>query len=95
MIKEFGLQRDQLKEDLKNSFKTLALSLDLWASKNNIPILGIIGHWLIESFEYRERVLEFKDLPGPQSGGNLTSAIEDTLIELDIECKAIAITGDC
>lgn len=54
----------------------------------------MISHWLTESFEYRERVLEFKDLLDPHSGENLTSAIEDTLIDLDIECKVIAITGD-
>ncbi|KAK9368186.1 hypothetical protein V1509DRAFT_640072 [Lipomyces kononenkoae] len=32
--------------------------------------------WLTEEFEYREKVLEFKQLHGPHSGENLAAAVE-------------------
>lgn len=94
LMDDFNVQRAQLKEELRASCKTLALSLDIWTSKNHLPILGIIGHWLTESFDYQEKVLEFKELSGPHSGENLAAAVEDMLMELGLEQKLITITGD-
>jgi hypothetical protein len=91
---DFDLQRVVLKEELMTTCKTIALSLDCWTSKNQLPIIGIIGHWLTEEFEYREKVLEFKELRGPHSGENLAAAVHELLIELDLEQKLISITGD-
>jgi hypothetical protein len=74
--------------------KTIALSLDIWTSKNQLPILCIIGHWLTDEFEYREKMLEFTELPGVHSGENLAAAVEALLMELCLEPKLMAITGD-
>lgn len=82
-----------LKNELATTCQTIALSLDVWTSKNHIPIL-VIGHWLTEEFEYREKVLEFKELRGPHSGENLAAAIQALLIELNLERKLLSITGD-
>ncbi|EED11419.1 conserved hypothetical protein [Talaromyces stipitatus ATCC 10500] len=76
------------------SCKTIALSLDIWTSKNHLPILRIISYWLTESFDYRESVLEFKELLGPHSGENLAAAVEDVPLELDLQSKLTTITGD-
>lgn len=70
-MEDFDLQRAELKEELSATCKTIALSLDVWTSQNHLPILGVIGHWLTEEFEYREKALEFKELHGPHSGENL------------------------
>jgi hypothetical protein len=40
---QFEIQRLGLKENLANTCKTIALSLDIWTSQNHYPILGIIG----------------------------------------------------
>ena len=72
---QFDIQRQQLKEKLAITCKSIALSLDIWTSKNQLPILGIIGHWLTEDFLYKERVLEFIELQGIHSGENLATAI--------------------
>ncbi|KAK9493270.1 hypothetical protein V1508DRAFT_353770 [Lipomyces doorenjongii] len=55
------------KEELLQTCGTIALSLDVWTSKNHFPILGIIAHWL---FQHREKVLEFQ---------NMASMIYDSL----------------
>ena len=68
---DFNLQLVMLKNELVTTCQTIALSLDVWTSKNYLPILGVIGHWFTEEFEYREKALEFKDLHGPHSGENL------------------------
>lgn len=62
---KFDTYRSQLKEDLlSTTCKTVAISLDVWASETEIPILAIIGHWLTPGFDYREKVFDFKELEG-------------------------------
>ena len=68
---QFTVQRYDLKCELEATCKTIALSLDVWTSKNHLPILGIIGHWLTEDFKYKERILDFTELHGIHSGENL------------------------
>jgi hypothetical protein len=66
----------------------------MWTRKNHLPSLGIIGHWLTDDFQYRENVLDFKELNGSHRGENLAAAVEATLMELELERKLITITGD-
>ncbi|KAJ6038636.1 hypothetical protein N7460_007353 [Penicillium canescens] len=94
IMQEFAIQRTNLKNELTLTCKTIALSLDIWTSQNHLPILGIIGHWLTDEFEYRERLLEFTELQGVHSGENLAIAVENMLTELSLEDKLISITGD-
>jgi hypothetical protein len=86
--------RSGLKEDLEKTCKTLGISLDLWTSKNQLSILGVVGHWLTEDFKYKECVLEFKELHGSHSGENQAQVIEALLVELGIGPKLLTITGD-
>jgi hypothetical protein len=53
---EFQRQRLQLKTELALTCKSIALSLDVWTSKNNISIIAIIGHWLTPEFTYKQKV---------------------------------------
>ena len=57
-------------------------------------MIGIIGHWLTPTFEYRERIIDFRQLSGEHSGENLAEAVYSTLQELDLTSKLFAITGD-
>jgi hypothetical protein len=91
---EFETHRDLLKKDLATTCQSISLTLDAWTSKNHKAILGVIGHWLTEDFEYRERVLEFREIIGVHSGENMAEMVADVLKELDIERKLLTITGD-
>jgi hypothetical protein len=59
----------------------------------NLTVLGIIGQWLTEEIEYKEKVLEFRELRGRYSGDSLVVAVEERLLELGLE-KLFAITDD-
>ncbi len=74
--------------------QTIALSLDVWTSKNSKAILGVKGHWLTADFQYHERALEFKQLCGFHSGENMAELLSITLEELQIESKLLTITAD-
>jgi hypothetical protein len=54
----------------------------------------VIGHWLTADFQYKEHVLEFKELHGVHSGENMAELLSKTLAELNIECKLLTITED-
>ena len=64
IMDKFDMYRSQLKEDLSTTCKTVAISLDVWTSETELPILAIIGHWLTPGFDYREKVFDFKELEG-------------------------------
>ncbi|KAJ9480587.1 hypothetical protein PENNAL_c0164G05839 [Penicillium nalgiovense] len=94
-IKEdFRKNRNRVKQELARSSRTLALSLDVWTSENQIAIMGIIGHWISPEFEKREELLEFTDICGPHSGENLAEIVMKMLEELDVAPKLLTITGD-
>ncbi|KAJ5413612.1 hypothetical protein N7509_000239 [Penicillium cosmopolitanum] len=91
---EFHSGRAYVKNELARSSRTLALSLDVWTSENQIAIMGIIGHWISPDFEKREELLEFTEINGPHSGENLAEVVLKMLDELDIAPKLLTITGD-
>jgi hypothetical protein len=91
---EFHSSRAYVKEELARSSRTLALSLDVWTSENQIAIMGILGHWITPDFEKRDELLEFTEINGPHSGENLAEVVLKMLAELDIVPKLLTITGD-
>lgn len=91
---EFHSSRASVKEELARSSRTLALSLDVWTSENQIAIMGILGHWITPDFEKRDELLEFTEINGPHSGENLAEVVLKMLAELDIAPKLLTITGD-
>ena len=91
---EFCKNWTYVKQELASSSRTLALSLDVWSSENQIAIICIIGHWISPEFEKREELLEFTDICGPHYGENPAEIVMRTLEELDVAPKLVTITGD-
>lgn len=91
---DFDRCRIQLINELAQTCSTIALSLDVWTSKNHKAILGVIGHWVSTDFRYQERVLEFSELAGSHSGENMAETLQRMLVELQIEEKLLTITAD-
>lgn len=92
-METFDTQRQQLKEELAISGKSIAFSLDIWTGKNHLPVLGVIGHWLTEDFLYKESVLEFTELQGIHSGENVAPAVHALLAELNLKEKLLTINA--
>lgn len=56
--------RKSLIQELEMQCHTIAISLDNWTSRNNKPIIGIIGYWLNLEFKRQCQVLEFQEIQG-------------------------------
>jgi hAT family C-terminal dimerisation region/Domain of unknown function (DUF4413) len=91
---EYHRYRDSVKQELNTTCRTVALSLDLWTSENQLAILGVMGHWLTADFEKKEKLLEFIEIEGIHSGENLSEVLVVMLEELEIAAKLLTITGD-
>ncbi len=72
---EYTLKKQNLKDELASTCSTIALSLDVWTSHNHLSILAIVGHWLTSNFEYKERLLAFKEVEGVHSRENLAAIV--------------------
>jgi hypothetical protein len=94
-IKEdFCKNMNCMKQELASSSRTLALSLNVWTSENQIAIMGIIGHSISPEFEKREELLKFTNICRPHSGENLAEIVMRMLEELDVAPKLLTIIGD-
>jgi hAT family C-terminal dimerisation region/Domain of unknown function (DUF4413) len=91
---QYQRYRDSVKQELNTTCHTVALSLDLWTSENQLSILGVMGHWLTADFEKKEKLLEFMEIEGVHSGENLSEVLVMMLEELGIASKLLTITGD-
>ncbi|KAJ6001162.1 hypothetical protein N7481_001571 [Penicillium waksmanii] len=91
---DFDRCRIQLIDELARTCSTIALSLDVWTSKNQKAILGVIGHCVSTGFKHQERVLEFSELAGSHSRENMAEPLQKMLIEPHFEDKLLTITAD-
>jgi hypothetical protein len=62
---------------------------------NSLPVVAIVGHWLTEQFEYRQKVPEFTELQCAHSGENLAATVENCLVELDLVTKLLYYGRQC
>ncbi len=91
---EFEEYRKGLRLELAQTCDSIAIALDTWTSEHQLSILAVIGHWTTPSFERREVLLDFVELPGPHSGENMAAVVLAMLHELDLAPKLLTITGD-
>jgi hypothetical protein len=81
--------RNHLQDLLDKTCVSIALSLDIWSSSNNISYLGVIGHCIGQNFKYYERLLDFVLLSGPHTAENLSNTIFEALSGLGLSSKFI------
>jgi hypothetical protein len=91
---DFVERREKLKIELEYNCITISFTLDIWTAPNRVPIFAIIAHWITPEFDEREEVIEFIELKGSHTGEQLAEIVEQTLEELKLKPKLLAITGD-
>lgn len=61
---QFKTSRSVLISQLDQTCNTVSLTLDVWTSGNNVPIFGVVGHWITPDFVYQQQLLEFCEIKG-------------------------------
>lgn len=85
MLELFKLCQAVLIQSLIASNCQLHLSFDLWTSPNNYSMLGIVGHFIDNSFKARTVLLGLKRLFGPHSGKNIASLVTTILTTYQLQ----------
>ena len=71
--------RVTLKKDLEANKSRISISLDGWTAPNNILFLGIIAHFIDNTFRVRREILAFDILLGVHTGEALCNSVWDKL----------------
>ncbi|CAI6001051.1 unnamed protein product [Closterium sp. NIES-64] len=58
----------------------VSITIDIWTAPNGKAWLVVTGHWIDESFQLREAVLEFRELTGRHGAVQIAQVVEDTVV---------------
>ena len=72
----------------------MALTSDIWASKQNVWYIAITLHYIDSDWVMQKRMISFSLLEFPHTGARIGSTILEKLREYEIENKIISITLD-
>jgi hypothetical protein len=59
----------------------ISLTIDAWMSGNQIPNLGVTGHWINSSWNVGNEALAFKRLPGSHTAENIAAVVQRIMAE--------------
>jgi hypothetical protein len=72
----------------------VSLTMDAWTSGNQLPYLGVTGHWIDSNWEIHSEALAFKRLRWAHTGENIASVVHKIMQEWKITASVRAITAD-
>jgi hypothetical protein len=75
VMRQFGIEKEKTKIQLQNSKTKIHLSLDIWTSPNNKPILGVVARYISDSGSLEHVVLAMKEIEGKHKGENLAPVV--------------------
>jgi hypothetical protein len=81
----YNKQREEVSAALRESPFRIHWSFDLWTSSNNKPILGIVAHWMDNTFHKRNTLLGMREMEGAHSGANIQATLWKVLEELELQ----------
>ena len=78
-MQQFEIEKGRIRIRLQNSKTKIHLSLDIWTSLNNKPILGVVAHYISESRALEHVVLAMKEIEGSYIGENLALVVIEVI----------------
>ena len=92
VMRQFGIERTRIQQQVLASKTKVHLSLDIWTSPNNKPIMGVIAHYILAS-----RLLEklaMKEIEGEHTGVNLGPYVMQVIKDWELSQKLGYIVMD-
>lgn len=91
--KRCDMERRKIAKEIAGA-SSISMTADGWSSSNDIPFLGMTGHFITKEWLYRHITLDFVELQGAHSGENMAHAVKTTLEEYGATDKLFALTSD-
>jgi hypothetical protein len=74
---------------LTNSQSKIVLSLDGWSAPNNLPLLGVVGHWLDNDHQLKTALLGLRPLEG-HAGTDIADVLYDVMKTYNLTDNAVS-----
>ena len=85
VIRQFEIEKGHIKIRLQNAKTRIHLSLDIWTSPNNKPILGVVAHYIAADGILEQSVLAMREIEGTHDGENLAPVVMDVIGDWGVE----------
>jgi hypothetical protein len=85
ILKDFAVRKERVKTSLAQAKSVIHISFDLWTSGNNMAFLGVVAHYLDETFTARSLLIALRQLSGPHSGENQSFLLVEIIKEFRFE----------
>ena len=86
-----------MKESIAKGFTSVdhvTLTADAWISENGCGLLGVTVHWIDATWEYRECVVEIRELVGKHDGESMAYILLEIINEFKLQAKvSICVIG--
>ena len=94
VMKNYDLERNSVSQMLKSNQGMISLTADLWTSGGMDGFCGISAHFINQDWQLQHIVLDIVPVLPPHTGEAIKETLLETIIELDIAEKILAITTD-
>jgi hypothetical protein len=86
-MRQFEIEKDKIKARLHNAKTRIHISLDIWTSPSNKPILGVVAHYIAEDRILEKSVLAMREIEGAHDGENIALVVMKVISDWRIEDK--------
>jgi hypothetical protein len=83
-----------LKRKLAGVKSCISIGADVWTSPNQLPFMGITGHWITDDWKLSSALIGFEYVEGEHSGSHLADFIINVLDRYEIADRLLAVTTD-
>ncbi|CAG8488560.1 1917_t:CDS:2 [Scutellospora calospora] len=94
IAKSYNYNRENLKNLLNQTVKSISLTMDLWSSRAKHGYLGITATWIIPNLEIKDVILENKYVPAPHSSKVIADELYQCINSWNLENCITSITTD-
>ena len=94
IMKKFQTEGENFKKYFVNFEEKFYLTSDIWNPLMHRNFLCITAHYINSEWMLNKRIISFKIINTPHSGKNITTLINDEIIDLGIRDKIFTITLD-
>lgn len=90
----YEVQKQNLKEKLKQFSSKYSITCDVWTSQNQLSFFGFTIHYIDDDWKLQEGLIAFKYLQGEHDGESLGKELLSDLDDLDITDRLLGVTAD-
>lgn len=87
VLTQYLIEKERIRLRLHSTLYKIHISLDIWTSPNNLPVLGIVAHYINEEGTLEHSVLALREIQGGHEGENTAPIVLEVLEEWGILSK--------